>query len=431
MSNITVGPHSEDRFETMRGAYATLLIQTGVNLQPGQSLRVRAELGHRAFAQQVIRAAYAAGAKFVQIDWIDPVSDHIRLQQAPEESLGYVPDYTVVRHQQMLDEQWAVLSLVGTEYPNLFDDVDPARMQKDRMGMSQRMQFWSSQVANSNVAWCVAAVPNLAWAAKVLPDLAPDQALAKLWETVFQVCRLTEPDPIQAWADHGNRLKETIALMDRLQVRSVRFFDPTPGPDGKPSTDLTVGLTDDPAWVGASSLTPQGVEFVPNIPTEEIFSTPHRERTQGWVRISKPAFPLDREVLGMAVRFEAGQVVAFSAESGQEALANFFEIPGARHLGEVALVDVRSPINRSGMLFYNILFDENAVCHIAFGRAYSAGVKGGEQMDKERLDALGVNNDSPVHLDVMIGTETMQVWGQCADGSDVLLMQDGQFVEVV
>jgi aminopeptidase len=417
-------------FEAMQAAYADLLVRTGLNVQPGQSVRILAELGHRTFAQQVVRAAYTAGAGYVHVEWMDPVTDYIRLNQAPEERLGYVPAYKIARHQQMLDEHWAMLSLVGTEFPNLFDGVDPARMQKDRMGTSQQMRFWSSRVSNSDVAWCVAAVPNRAWAVKVLPDLPPDEALSTLWETVFQVCRLYEPDPIQAWAAHGQRLKQAIAFMAQKQVRGVRFLDPTPGPDGKPSTDLTVGLTDRPAWVGASSVTPQGVEFVPNIPTEEIFSSPHRERVDGWVRISKPAFPLQREVIGMVVRFAHGQVVDFSADQGEEILASFFDIPGARRLGEVALVDVRSPINRSGIIFYNILFDENAVCHIAFGRAYSAGVEGGEQMEEDALHALGIN-DSSIHLDVMIGTETMQVWGLCADGQDVLLMQDGRFVQAV
>ena len=406
--------------------YADLLVRSGLNVQPSQRVRVRAELGHRTFAQMVVQAAYEAGAAFVQVDWVDPVLERIRLEDGPADSLGMVPAYEIARHEEMLADNWAVLSLVGTEYPNIFDDVEPDRMKTMQMGRSEALRFWGEAVSNSRLAWCVAGVPNPAWAAKVLPHLDAESALRQLWETVLTVCRVDQPDPVAAWTAHEGALKQVIDNLDREDVRSLRFFDPVPGPDGLPSTDLTVGLTDDPAWVGASSVSPLGVTFLPNIPTEEVFSTPHNRRTNGWVRISKPAFPMDREVTGMRVSFQDGEVADFSAEVGEDALASFFQIPGARQLGEVALVDVRSPINRSDLLFYNILFDENAVCHIAFGRAYAAGVAGGEQMASEDLAALGVN-DSPVHMDVMIGTETMRVTGLCADGREIEIMADGRF----
>ena len=419
--------HADPSLNDRQTAYADLLVRIGLNVQPGQRVRVRAELGHRAFAQMVARAAYRAGAAYVHMEWIDPVLDLIRLEDGPAEGLGVAPAYEIARHQEMLDDNWAVLSLVGTEFPNLFDHVDPERMRQMQVARSQALRMWGEAVSNSRVAWCVAGVPNPAWAAKVLPHLDPESALRQLWETVLTVCRLDEADPVAAWTAHETVLNRVIDALHREKVRSVRFFDPAPGPDGLPSTDLTVGLTDDPAWVGASSVSPLGVSFLPNIPTEEVFSTPHNQRTNGWVRVSKPAFPMDREVTGMWVRFQDGEVVDFAAQSGQEGLDSFFQIPGARRLGEVALVDVRSPINRSKLLFYNILFDENAVCHIAFGRAYAAGVAGGEQMSSEDLAALGVN-DSPVHMDVMIGTDTMRVTGLGADGREVVIMQDGQFV---
>ena len=413
-----------------QAAYADLLVRIGINVQPGQRVRVRAELAHRHLAQLVTRAAYRAGADFVHVEWIDPMLDFIRLETCTAAELGALPAYEVVRAQEMLDDNWAVLSLVGTEFPNLFDSVDPDRMKQMQLGRSQAMRTWAEAVSKNRVAWCVAGVPNPAWAAKVLPDLDPQSALQQLWETVLTVCRLYEPDPVGAWTAHGVTLNRVIDAMHRESVRSLRFFDPTPGPDGLPSTDLTVGLTDSPAWIGASSVSPLGVTFLPNIPTEEVFTTPHNQRTNGWVRVSKPTIPMNQEVTGLWVRFEEGEVVEYTADSGLEGLERFFQIPGATRLGEIALVDARSPINRSNLLFHNILFDENAVCHMAFGRAYAAGVSGGDQMDPDLLSALGVN-DSPVHLDVMIGTDTMQVSGLCADGREIVIMENGQFVEAV
>lgn len=214
------------------------------------------------------------------------------------------------------------------------------------------------------------------------------------------------------------------------QVRTIRYFDPVPGPNGKPVSDLTIGLTDKPAWVGAAAYRPDGVQFLPNMPTEEVFTTPHSQRTEGYIRTSKPGFPFDREVRDAYFRFAEGEIVEFHAAKGEEVLAQFFEIDGARRLGEASLVDARSPINQSGLIFYETLFDENAVSHIAFGRAYPDGVEGGAQMSREALIAAGVNQ-SDTHVDFMVGTDTMQVIGLCADGREVTIMENGRFTDTV
>ncbi len=236
-----------------------------------------------------------------------------------------------------------------------------------------------------------------------------------------------QADPQAAWRQHDYMLKEVVDYMSGKQVRSLRFLDETPGPDGRPNTDLTVGLTDRPCWVGAAAETPAGVSFFPNMPTEEVFSTPHNQRTQGWVRTSKPAFPFDREVNQAYFRFENGEVVDYMAAVGQDVLDEFFQIDGTRRLGEVALVDVRSPVNQAGVIFYETLFDENAACHIAFGEAYPDGVVDGANLGEDELGRLGVNR-ADAHLDVMIGTATMNVTGIRADGSEVSIMAQGRFV---
>ena len=418
---------SDELFKNKQ-AYAELILRGGVNLQPGESVDIGAELGHREFVRLLVATAYDLGARFVVVDWSDPLSTRARYQHIDRQYLGYVPEYEVTRRSEMLDDKWKLVSLTGDEYPEAYEDVDPALMMKDRKGFYVKLKFFLQATMNNQVAWTVAAVPVIPWAKKVFPELEDDEALERLWELVLRTCRADQPDPLQAWAKHDLALKKVAEFMDRHEVRAIRYLDETPGFDGKAATDLTVGLTDRPAWSCGSSLNSQGQLFFANIPTEEVFSTPHNQRTDGWVRTTKPGFIFEREVSDAYFRFEAGEVVEWRAEKGQEVLDQVFELRGARRLGELSLVDVRSPINQSGVIFYDTLFDENAVCHIAFGNAYPEGVQGGASLSEDELGAMGVNS-SDTHQDLMIGTETMKVIGICADGREVLVMDNGMFVD--
>lgn len=410
--------------------YAELLIRTGINLQPGQSLRVGAELEHAPFVRVITAAAYQAGACYVYIDWNDAPTNKQRLLHSAEEGLEFLPSYEVARHQEMVEETWARLSLVGDTHPDLFDDVDPTRMMTIAKVRAQALKFYSQAQMANHLQWCVAAVPTAAWAQKVFPQVTIDEAIHALWQLIFDTCRLNEPDPVAAWQDHNRTLKRVVDFLHHHDIRSLRFLDTQTDADGKPCTDLTVGLTDAPRWIGAGSERPDGLFFFPNMPTEEVFSTPHNARTEGWVRTSKPTFPLERRVEDAWFRFEKGEVVEFHATVGEDVLTQFFAIDGSKRLGEVALVDVRSPINQAGIIFYEILFDENATCHIAFGEAYPEGLRGSESMDEDTLQAHGVNI-ADTHVDFMIGTPTMQLIGCCADGSELLLMAEGKFVDAV
>lgn len=406
--------------------YAELLIRTGLNLQPGQSLRIGAELEHAPFVRIATAAAYQAGARYVHVDWDDQPVKKQRYLHSKEEYLNFFPDYEVARHQEMVDDTWARLALVGDAYPDLFDDVDPARMMTVSRTRAQKIKFYSHAQMANHLQWCVAAVPTAAWAGKVFPALAADAAVEQLWQLIFQTCRVNEPDPPAAWMQHNRTLNRIVDFLHENDIRAVRFLDSELGPDGKPRTDLTVGMTDAPRWISAGASRPDGLFFFPNMPTEEIFSTPHNARTEGWVRTSKPTFPLERRVEEAWFRFEAGEVVEFSAGVGQDVLEQFFAIRGANRLGEVALVDVRSPINQAGVTFFEILFDENATCHIAFGEAYPEGLRGSEEMSQEELARHGVN-DADTHVDFMIGTATMKLIGTSADGRELILMENGKF----
>lgn len=425
MTNLNSQPPLSEQLRR----FAHLTIEMGLNLQPGQCVRLTAELAHRNFVQQLVSAAYQAGAPYVHVEWSDDMLLRTRLDYASSDSLDYFPDFEVARYRQMAEEKWARLAIVGPEYPDILDAVDPKRIRLVNQARSRKIKFYAQAQMANQFQWCLVAAATPAWAKKVYVDLPEEEAVAQLWQMILRSSRVDHPDPVAAWEQHDRQLQHLAAFMEKRQVRSIRYVDRTPGPDGKPRTDLKVGLTDRPVWVGGSSPTPDGIRFFANMPTEEIFSTPHRARVDGWLRTSKPTFPFGREVDNAWIKIEDGCVVDFSAEVGYDILEQFFEVPGARRLGEVALVDVRSPINQTGLLFHEILFDENAVCHVAFGEAYPEGMAGSEGLSAAELEAAGVNQ-SDTHLDVMIGTPAMDVLGTCADGSEVMVMRQGRFVDV-
>jgi aminopeptidase len=409
--------------------YAELLIHTGVNLQPDQGLVISAEHAHADFVRTVAAVAYRAGAKYVHVDWIDLLLQRAALQNRAVEQLDY-PAYEVARFRQFTDEGWARLALDGQEFPHALDDVDPAAIRNWGVKRLRATRFYRDAMMSNQMQWCVAAVPTVAWAQQIFPHLDAGAGVAALWATILRLVRMDASDPITAWAEHNRRLKNAAAYLHRHQVRAVRFFDPTPGPDGLPATDLTVGLAEQAHWMGGDSTTPAGVHFQPNMPTEEIFSAPHRARVDGYVRTTRPSFPMQREVDDAWFRFADGKVVDFHARVGQDVIEQFLTIEGADRLGEVALVDSASPVFQSGLLFKSILFDENAACHIAFGEAYPECVEGGDALTREELAAKGVNQ-AETHVDFMIGAATMNVTGLCADGSETPIMVDGRFAPAV
>ncbi len=410
--------------------YADLIARFGANVQPGQNVLISAEIVGRDFVDLVLQACYQAGAGYVQIGWVDPKTQHSRVMLSSEASIDYIPDYEVARHNQMADERWARIAITGEEFPDINNDLDPKRLGRMRSARAQKFRRYIDAQMSNQMQWTVVAMPTENWARKVFPDLPVDQAVNRLWEIVLRAVRVDADDPVATWRAHERTLKQVAEYMAKHAVRAIRYFDPNPAADGKPSTDLTVGLTDAPLWVGGGAETPAGVPFMANMPTEEVFCTPHNQKAEGWVRTSKPLFPLGREVNDAYFRFENGLCVEARAAKGEDVLNSFLEIKGARRLGEVSLVDVRSPINQEGVVFYDTLFDENAACHIAFGKAYSECVAGADAMTPEQQEAFGMNH-SDAHEDFMIGTPTMRVTGICADGRVIDVMREGKFVDAI
>ncbi len=435
-------PYSDKDLEQ----YAELLIRLGVNLQPGQSLAIRTEPIHRDFALVLASAAYDAGAKFVSFEYSDMRLQSIRVRKSSEQELEWLPTYLGAMAQERKDDSWAAISLVGEEDPSLPAQLDPNKLRILQTAEYRASMPWRSSMMEMKQQWNVAALPTPAWAQKVFPELEAGEALPRFWEEIRRIIRLDADDPLAAWQEHLGNLAAARSTLQSKQVQALHFFDPEPGPDGKPSTDLTIGLTDRPHWAGGNSgLGTEGDEnsqgekdsggletpaFLPNIPTEELFTTPHRLRVNGWMRTSRPSFPFRREVAEVTFRFEDGCVVDFSAGEGQDVYEQFFAVEGTRYLGEVALVDVSSPIFQSGLTYYNTLFDENAACHVAFGQAYPIGLEGGAELSAEELFEAGVNS-SDLHQDVMIGTATLDVTGHLSDGGELEIMRQGRYTPAV
>jgi aminopeptidase len=338
--------------------------------------------------------------------------------------LGESPAFEIARYQEMTDDGWAALWLVGEEYPGLLEAIDPRRMALQQAGLARMTRPYTQARHGNHIQWSIAAVPTPGWAARVYPELAAEAAVAELWRTILKMTRADLPDPVAAWHAHIAQLRSVSTFLQAQRIDAVRFFDPALGPDDRASTDLTVGLTPTSFWETAAFKTPSGLQFVANIPSEEVFTTPHRMRADGWVRTSRPIYPLDKEVRGAYFRFEQGECVEADAAVGAETLRAFLEIPGTRRLGEIALVDTRSPLTRT---FFDILYDENAACHIAFGQSLGMCVSGIADQTKTERVAYGLN-ESDAHEDFMIGTPTMHVTGLRADGGTVEIMRDGQFV---
>jgi aminopeptidase len=296
MPNSMANPVPSASPDQQLARYADLLLTIGVNLQPGQSLIISAELGHAPLVRAAVAAAYAMGAPYVHVQWLDMLTMRAHAQNVHDEYLESYPAFEVAARQQMVDESWGRLAIVGPDDPDALSDVDPSRLRQIMQARRRATRFYADAQMANHFQWCVAAAPTPAWAAKIFPELAPTAAEDALWELILQTCRVDRDDPVGAWQAHDAALNRVANYLMAQQVRALRFVDTVLADDGLPATDLTVGLTDTPKWVAASSARPDGVRFLPNMPTEEIFTTPHAGRTNGYVRTSKPCFPFEQRV---------------------------------------------------------------------------------------------------------------------------------------
>jgi aminopeptidase len=391
--------------------YADLIVSVGANVQPGQVVAVEALAGAQPLVHRIVRRAYELGARYVDVAYFDPWVKRIRDELAAEETLEWVPPWLGRRLVDLGALDAARIVLVPIVPPGLMDGVDPARAGRDRLPSLQEV---FKLIDERSVAWTISPYPTEEWARVVFPDLDDGAALEALWRDIEHVCRLDEPDPAEAWVRRIDEIWQVASRIDARDLDSLRFEGP--------GTELTVGLLPSSRFAkeGGSSTTRTGVRHVPNLPTEELFTTPDPERTEGVVSATKPLDVGGAIVTGLRIRFEGGRAVEIEAEANADALRQRCAIDaGASRLGEVALVDRESRIGRLGRIFYNTLLDETAASHLALGDAYAAPLADPE--DVARI------NESAIHVDFMVGSDDVTVTGLTKRGDEVPILVGGSW----
>jgi len=392
--------------------YAELTVQVGANVAPGQDVHITSWLEHAQLARAIAEACYAAGARFVDIWYWDPHVKRSRVRHAPEDSLSWTPPWLDARNDRLVEVRGCSISLTGDPQPDLLAGVDPRRAGLDRMPfLASRVRLVHSEEVN----WTIVACPSEGWARAVYGE--PD--VERLWGDVESFMRLDQPDPVQAWTDHLNNLIARTTELNRRRFDTLHFEGP--------GTDLTVGLLPGSRWSAAGFETKWGRKHVPNMPTEEVFTTPDARRTEGRVSATRPLALQGNVIRDLAMEFSEGKVVHVTAKEGEEVVRSQQRSDeGAIRLGEVALVDAASPIGQTGTTYFDTLLDENATSHIAYGAGYPHCVEGAADLSPEARGEMGINQ-SAVHTDFMIGGPEVDVHGIERGGGRVPIIVGGDW----
>jgi aminopeptidase pepS len=400
--------------------YAALVIRVGVNLQKNQPLVIHAPITCADFVHVLASEAYDAGAYDVAVNWNDEMLSHIRFQKADAERLQDFPEWKKLFYDDHAEQGAAFISIAASD-PDLYSDVDPKRLTAASKAAGKALMDYRTRLMSNKNTWCVVSVPISAWAHKVFPECSETEAIERLWAQILSAVRVSEKeDPIAAWKKHINRLQKITEFLNTHAFAELHY-------QNELGTDLRIELPPGHIWMGGAERSADGTLFAANLPTEEVYTLPKRDGVNGTVVASKPLHYNGNLISGFTLRFHEGKVVEYKAERGEEHLKELLATDaGASFLGEVALVPHDSPISQSGILFYNTLFDENASCHLAFGKAYPTCIENGENMTEEELCHHGVNH-SLVHEDFMIGTADLSVIGRTHSGEAISIMEKGTF----
>jgi aminopeptidase len=406
-------------FERKLDRLAEVAVHAGLGLAAGQELVMTATLDAIPLARRIIEHAYKAGASLVTPLFTDEEAALLRFRYGRDASFDAAPAWLFEGMAQAYRSGAARLAITGND-PSLLSREDPEKVSRVNRATSKAYRPALELITRHQINWTIVACATPAWAAAVFPDLPKDEALARLWDAIFAASRVDQPDPVAAWKKHDANLHARADWLTEKQYSALHFRGP--------GTDLRVGLSDGHLWLGGGSTAQNGLYGIPNMPTEEVFTTPHKDRVEGRVKSTKPLSYQGTLIEEISVRFEAGRIVEAHAARGEQVLQRMIETDeGARRLGEVSLVPHSSPIASSGLLFMNTLFDENAACHIALGQAYSSCLKDGDSLTPEQLAARGANT-SLIHVDWMIGSDRIDVDGISAAGVSEPVLRAGEWV---
>ncbi|WP_416176399.1 aminopeptidase [Clostridium sp.] len=399
--------------------YAKLIVKIGINIQQDQILVINSPIECDYFTRLVSKIAYKEGAKDVIVNWNDEKLSKIKYLYAKESVFDEFPDWKKELYTGYAKQDAAFLTIHATD-PELMKDVDQSRIMRATKAANKALsEFRARTMADKNV-WCVVSVPTKAWSKKVFSSIDENEAVEKLWDAVFKATRVGEWDPVKAWDEHKNKLKSRMDFLNKNKFKYLKYKNSL-------GTDLKIELPKEHIWLGGSSFSEKGTEFMANIPTEEVFTLPLKTGVNGKVVSSKPLNYNGNLIEDFSMEFKDGKIINYTAKRGLETLKHIIETDeGSHYLGEVALVPFDSPISNSKVLFYNTLFDENASCHLAIGEAYPVCLRGSENMSKEKLSDLGVNQ-SLEHVDFMVGTEDLNIMGITQEGREIPIFENGNF----
>lgn len=396
--------------------YAKLAVEIGINLKEGQDVVIHASTRCSEFVQEIVKSCYENKARSVRVEWSNEEIMKLKMLNESEEVMSIVPTWVEekAKHQA---ETLPCLIYVDDANPDAFEGIDLKKFAAVRKAQYQVLKKYRDMEDNNN-QWVIIAIPSVAWAKKVFPDLRDEEAVTKLWEAIIKTMRLDQKDPVQAWWDHIEDLQDKSTKLNEMNLDYLHYTSSN-------GTDLKLKLQPDHMWISARETNLKGHDFTANMPTEEVFTMPKRDGVDGVVVSTKPLSLHGQLVEDFKVTFKDGKCVEVSAKKGQDVLENMLDMDeSSRHLGEVALVPFNSPINETGLLFSNTLFDENACCHLAFGCAFKNNIKGYENMSEEDFKKVGYN-DSINHVDFMIGSEDLDIVGVDHEGKEYHIFKNG------
>ena len=406
-------------FEEKLRNYAKLVVEVGINVQKNQPVVIRTPIEGAYFARELTRCAYEVGAKRVYVEFSDEEISKMTYEYASEETLGEFPVWETTKYDALVDQNAAFISISASN-PDLLKDIPANKIAAVQKASGKGLIKFRKATSNSEVCWCVVSIPTEAWSKKVFPECTTaEEANKKLWEKIFIATRMEEEDPVEAWKSHTELLAEKCRLLNEKKIKMLHYK--------APGTDLMVELPKGHKWEGGGEYSTKGTYFVANMPTEEVFTMPHKYGVNGTLKATKPLVYAGNLIDEFSFEFKEGKIVSFKAAKGEEILGKLIETDeGASYLGEVAIVPNSSPVSRTGTLFYNTLFDENASCHFAIGSSYPTNIEGGVQMSDEELEAHGANT-SMTHNDFMVGSDQLSIEATTESGEKFYILKEGEW----